>query len=253
MKKITLLLVLCCTAFTAAFAQQDTVRVTSKHINTKQLKQGTRQYLVTISNPKNPKVLSQSLWNRDIRFEQVQGKERMVIRQNWIGTDTLSNRTIESVMEKDFSPVYHTSTSARGVAAFNFYPDKITAADTAKTNPWRKFVMPLAQPTYNWELDMEFFESLPLKSNTVFLINFYHPGSPTVPQNYAYKVTGSEKLPTINNQTIDCWMLRIDYSPENYGIFWVTKKTHEVLKMEEKFNGITRYKVKLGTIAGKYI
>jgi len=252
MKKI-LLLAITLLLYIAAFAQQDTVRVTSKHINTKHLKPGTRQYLVTIQNPKKPKVLSQSLWNRDIRFEQVQGKERMVIRQNWIGTDSLSNRTIESVMEKDFSPVYHTSTSARGVAAFNFYPDKITAADTAKTNPWRKFVMPLAQPTYNWELDMEFFESLPLKSNTVFLINFYHPGSPTVPQYYAYKVTGSEKLPTINNQTIDCWMLRIDYSPENYGIFWVTKKTHEVLKMEEKFNGITRYKVKLGTIAGKYI
>ncbi|MBB6612522.1 hypothetical protein H7F15_15865 [Pontibacter sp. Tf4] len=252
MKKL-LLLMLCGIMFSAAYAQPDTVRVTGKHINTKHLKPGTRQYLVTISNPKNPKVLTQSLWNRDVRFEQVQGRERMVIRQNWIGADTLSNRTIESVMEKDFTPIFHTSTSARGTAAFNFYPDKITAADTARTNPWRNFVMPVPEPTYNWELDLEFFESLPLKPNTVFLINFYHPGSKTGPQYYAYKVTGSEKLPTINNQTIDCWLLRIDYSPENYGIFWITKKSHEVLKMEEKFNGITRYKVKLGTIAGKYI
>jgi hypothetical protein len=253
MKKLVMLLVLCSIMSTSAMAQPDTVRVTSKHINTKHLKPGTRQYLVTISNPKNPGILSQSLWNRDIRFEQVQGKERMVIRQHWIGADTLSNRTIESVMEKDFTPIFHTSTSVRGTAAFNFAPDKITAADTARTNPWRKFVMPTPEPTYNWELDMEFFESLPLKANTVFLINFYHPGSKTGPQAYAYKVTGSEKLPTINNQTIDCWLLRIDYSPENYGIFWVTKKTHEVLKMEEQFNGITRYKVKLGTLAGKYI
>ncbi len=244
---------LCCIMFTTAMAQPDTVRVTSKHINTKYLKPGTRQYLVTISNPKNPKVLTQNLWNRNISFEQVQGKERMVIRQNWIGTDTLSNRTLYSVMEKDFTPVYHTSASARGKGAFNFYPDKIVAADTVQKNAWKGFVMPTTNQTYNWELDMEFFESLLLKANTVFLINFYHPGSKTGPQAYSYKVTGSEKLATINNQTIDCWLLRIDYSPENYGIFWVTKKTHEVLKMEEKFNGITRYKIKLGTLAGKHI
>ncbi|WP_299824051.1 hypothetical protein [uncultured Pontibacter sp.] len=252
MKKLFLLLlaVLLCTF---SYAQTDTVRVSTKGIRIKQVKAGTRQYLVTIQTPQAPNVLRQSLWNRNVSFENYQGKERMVVRQNWIGADTLSNRTILTVCEKDFTPIYQTSTSARGTAAFNFEKGRIVGADSVKSNGFKGFAMPSPEPTFDWELDMEFFESLPLKANTVFLINFYHPGSTTGPQYYAYKVVGSEKLLTVNNATTDCWLLRIDYSSTSHATFWVSKKAHEVLKMEEVFNGTRRNKIKLSTTAGKYI
>ncbi|MFD2247077.1 hypothetical protein [Pontibacter ruber] len=252
MKKI-FLLAITLFLFTAAYAQVDTVRITAKDLKVKQLRPGTRQYLVTVQTPANPKVLRQSLWNRNVSFENFQGKERLVIRQNWIGADTLSNRTIFSVCEKDFTPIYQTSTSARGVAAFNFYTDKITGSDTTKANAFKNFIMASPAPAFDWELDMETFESLPLKANTVYLINFYHPGSKTSPQYYRYKVIGSEKLETINNTKTDCWLLKIDYSNTNYATFWISKRSQEVLKMEEVFDGVKRNKIKLGTVAGKYI
>ncbi|WP_242927447.1 DUF3108 domain-containing protein [Pontibacter vulgaris] len=252
MKKL-FLLALTFLLFTAASAQVDTVRISAKDLKIKQLKPGTRQYLVTIQTPANPKVLRQSLWVRNISFENFKGKERLVIRQNWIGADTLSNRKIFSVCEKDFTPIYQTSTSARGVAAFNFYPDKITGSDTTKANAFKKFNMAAAAPTLDWELDMETFECLPLKDKTVYLVNFYHPGSATSPKYYAYKVIGSEKIQTINNTQTDCWLLKIDYSTTNYATFWISKKTHEVLKMEELFDGVKRNKIKLATTAGNYI
>mgnify|MGYP005754456271 CR=1 FL=1 len=92
-----------------------------------------------------------------------------------------------------------------------------------------------------------------MKENTVYSINFYHPGSRPGPSARLYHVIGSEKIPTPNNSLTDCWKLRIDYGQGNYSVFWVSKKGHEVLKMEEDFNGTIRHKVKLGTNAGKYI
>ncbi|WP_299988174.1 hypothetical protein [uncultured Pontibacter sp.] len=247
MKRIFLLAI--ATLITAyASAQTDTLRVTSKHLKVKQLKPGTRQYLVTVQTPANPKVLRQSLWTRNVSFEEVAGKEKLVIRQNWVGADTLTNRQLYSICEKDFKPVFHTGTSARGTAAFNFEPDRVVGADTVLNNGFKGFSIAAEAATFNWELDMETFESLPLKANTVYLINFYHPGSKTAPQYYSYKVTGSEKLLTVNNTSVDCWMLRIDYSDTNYGTFWISKKTHEVLKMEELFDGVKRFKIKLGTV-----
>ena len=252
MKK-SILLLLCLFVYTLSNAQVDTVRITAKDLKIKQVKPGTRQYLVTIQMPDAPKVLRQTLWNRNVSFETYQGRERMVVRQSWIGPDTLSNRTVFTICEKDFTPLYHTSTSARGTAAFNFEKDKVVGADSVQNNGFKGFAMPAPQPTFDWELDLEFFESLPLKANTVFMINFYHPGSKTGPQYYQYKVTGSEKLATVNNTQTDCWMLRIDYSDANYAIFWISKKSHEVLKMEEEFNGVKRNKIKLSTSVGNYI
>ncbi|MCC9135479.1 hypothetical protein ACFSKU_13785 [Pontibacter silvestris] len=236
-----------------SYAQPDTLAISAKDLKVKQLKPGTRQYLVTVQTPGNPKVLTQSLWNRKVSYQTIDGKERLVIRQNWIGTDTLSHRAVYSICKKNFVPIYHTSTIYRGTLAYNFYADRVEGTDTTVNNAAKGFKVALQEATFNWELDLEFFESLPLKANTVYKINFYHPGSKAGPKDYLYEVTGSEKLTTINNTSVECWQLKIDYGSSNYAIFWIAKKTHEVLKMEERFNSVKRYKVKLGTNAGTYI
>jgi hypothetical protein len=106
--------------------------------------------------------------------------------------------------------------------------------------------MPITEPSFNWELDLETFPLLPLKEGKTFVINFYHPGSKGGPAWYNYSVTGSEKITTVNGQGIDCFKLYTEYA-NNRGnsTWWLSKKTHEVLKMEEHFGPVTRYKLRL--------
>ncbi|TPE44365.1 DUF3108 domain-containing protein [Pontibacter mangrovi] len=236
-----------------AMAAPDTLYVKPSDLRMHQLKSGLRQYMVTIQKPDKPHVLSQSLWNRDVRFEKHEGQEQLVIRQNWVGTDSTANRQVFSICREDFTPVYHTSTSFRGTAAFEFRQGQVVGSDTTANNAFKGFQVPSEEQAFNWELDLEFFEVLPLKANTVYSINFYHPGSRPGPGHKLYEVVGSEKIPTSNNRQTDCWKLRIDYGDNNYSMFWISKKQHEVLKMEERFNGNIRHKVKLSTVAGKYI
>jgi hypothetical protein len=49
----------------------------------------------------------------------------------------------------------------------------------------------------------------------------------------------------------DCWKLEINYDKtgSNSATFYISKKTHDVLKMEERFGKSKRYKVKLGVPA----
>ncbi|MCX2741661.1 DUF3108 domain-containing protein [Pontibacter anaerobius] len=249
MKK-SLLLVGACLWYGLANATPDTLHIKAANLRMHQLKPGLRQYMVTIRKPDKPDVLSQSLWNRDVRLEKYKGKERLVIRQNWVGADSTTNRRIFSICESDFTPVYHTSTSFRGTAAFEFRQGQVVGSDTTQNNAFKGFKVESPEQAFNWELDLEFFETLPLKTNTVYSINFYHPGSRPGPAEKLYEVIGSEKIPTPGNTQTDCWKLRTDYGNGNYAIFWISKKGHEVLKMEEEFNGAIRHKVKLSTSAG---
>jgi hypothetical protein len=107
------------------------------------------------------------------------------------------------------------------------------------------FEKALTEYTLNWHLDLEVFPTLPYKDNTTFMINFYDPGSPA-PKYQAYTVVGSGVLPGYDNQKIDCWLLKRGSLPVNQEIFWISKKTKEVLKLEQEFNGRFRYKIKLG-------
>ncbi len=136
-----------------------------------------------------------------------------------------------------------------GVEAFDFYPDKIVGSDTVTNNTKKGFSLKLGKPTLNWELDIETFGLLPLANNKTFAINFYHPGSKSAePAAYQYKVIGEETLKGIDGSTIPCWKIKIDYSrfaPDSWAVFYIGKKSKEMVKMEEQFGAGVRYKVKL--------
>jgi hypothetical protein len=42
-----------------------------------------------------------------------------------------------------------------------------------------------------------------------------------------------------------CWLLSHE-GTNNKEVFWISKKTNEVLKLEQEFGGRYRYKIKLG-------
>ena len=242
----------------AASAQQvDTIRLKDKRLNTATLKPGMRQYLVYFQSPKSPKALRYWLWMRNTQVETRNGQKVFVTNQNWYGGDTISYRTVYSVNRaSDFLPIYHSETTNGKNRSYNWYADKIMGADTVKAqNMHKDFKMEFDAPNFNWNLDVETFEMLPLAAGKTFAINFYDAGQGK-PAYTLYKVSGSEVIDIYDNHKVDCWKLltESDFNGQHATqTFWITKKGHEFIKEEDSFGGSYRYKVKLPATAYNFM
>mgnify|MGYP001552575178 CR=1 FL=1 len=247
MKRI-IIITICCFIGLSAYAQTDTIRLQDKRLNVSNLKPGLNQYLVYFQNPKNKQTLRFWFWLRNIQLESRDGQKVFAITQHWYGSYSAAYRSIYSLNSaEDFAPVY-ISLNIKGVTkAYNWSKTKITGADSVANNAHKDFSLDFKTPNFNWDLDIETFEMLPLAANKTFVINFYDAGlSP--PEYITYKVTGSEVLATLDNQKIDCWKLFTEGangSTHYTQTFWISKKNHEFLKEEDQFNGMYRYKIKM--------
>jgi len=232
----------------AQTAPADTVRPGHSPLQTGWLKPGLRQYLVYFQDPKQSKTLRFWYWMRDIEMENRGGTRCFTISQQWLGADTTAYRSVYSVnAAADFAPVYHRETVAGKIGAYNWNAGGVTGADSVEGNARKAFNLAFTEPNYNWNLDIETFEMLPLAKGKSFWINFYDAGLDP-PAYYLYTVTGSEELALMNGDRVDCWKLA--HEGENKGmkyteIFWISKKGHEFLKEEDSFNGMYRYKIKM--------
>ena len=231
-------------------AQTDTIRLKDQRLNTSVLKPGLNQYLVYFQNPKKSRSLNFSFWMRNVQLENRNGEKVFTITQHWYGSDTAGYgyRTVYSINKAvDFSPIYHSETINNKTKAYNWGADKITGADSVAQNQQKVFVLDFKTPNFNWNLDIETFEMLPLAEGKTFAINFYDAGLDP-PAYVNYKVTGSELIETLNNEKTDCWKLTTegDYKGTKYSeTYWISKKSHEFLKEEDAFNGTYRYKIKM--------
>src|SRR6185312_3603347 len=193
MKKFLLLTISCITGL-SVMAQVDTIRMSDKRLNTSALKPGLNQYLVYFQNPKTPKSLRFWFWLRDIKTGERDGQKVFTITQHWYSADSATYRYIYSVnRQSDFAPVYHIETIGAKTKAYNWGADKITGADSIGQNLQKGFSLDFKLPNFNWNLDIETFEMLPLANGKTFAINFYDAGlSP--PEWVNYKVIGSEVI-----------------------------------------------------------
>lgn len=243
-------LVICCAVYLSANAQTDTIRLKDKRLLTAVLKPGLKQYLVYFQNPKKDRNLNFSFWMRDIRLQNRGGEKVFTITQHWYGSDTSGRgyRYIYSVNRADnFAPIYHAEAIGAKTSAYNWNNDKITGADSVAANQRKGFSLDFKLPNFNWNLDIETFEMLPLAAGKTFAINFYDAGLDP-PAYVNYSVTGSETITTLNNEKVDCWVLTTkgDYKGTKYSeTYWISKKAHEFLKEEDSFNGMYRYKIKM--------
>ncbi|MBI3219270.1 MAG: hypothetical protein HYZ44_07140 [Bacteroidetes bacterium] len=242
MNLIRINLILLFTVSLEAYAQVDTLRSIPEKWITQSLRQETAQYLVFFQNKKKPKQAGTFIWSRQLKVKN----NTIEVEQKWYSSDSTSYRYVYSLVDrKTFLPIYHKTIMQRsGIEAFDFTEQKIKGSDSVANNTKATFEL-AASKTLNWELDLETFSLLDLKPGKRFAINFYHPGGRTGPAFYEYKVTGDEKVHTYEDKVVDCWKLRIDYSDKYYAIFYISKKSKEVIKMEEDFGAGVRYKVKL--------
>jgi len=232
----------------AAHAQVDTIRLSDKRLSTSFLKPGLNQYLVYYQIFKKPKTLIFSIWLRDVEIAKRNGEKVFTIDQHWYGDDTSTYYKIYSVNRAaDFAPIFHSETELDTTSAYNWYSDKIVGADTIPNNPQKNFSLRFNSANFNWNLDIETFEMLPLAADKVFAINFYDAGLDP-PQYVIYKVIGSEILTIMANQKVDCWKLRTEGDKKGHHFtetYWVSKDSHEFLKEEDSYATGYRYKIKM--------
>ena len=220
-------------------------------LNKSNYKEGARQYLVYFKDKGSDAAKWLSLWTRSTDFVERDGQTLVEIKQVWRSDDPRFQRELYSLNRvEDFSPVFHmTKHGAEDViSAYNFSDVNITGASDVEGNAKADFQIGKQPNTLNWELDMETFALLPLAKGKVFHINFYHPGSSTPPKAYDYKVIGEDVLSDFTGRDIKTWMLKINYSDTDNAIFWIDQKNGEMVKMEEVFGEMLRYKVRLGVL-----
>jgi hypothetical protein len=241
--------------FSFASFSQDTVWVDAAKVDTKFLKEGSNRYLVYFKMNKDGARSRPQFWTRNVSFENYNGKEAIVVKQEWEDRDSVVHTVTSVCDKKTFAPLYHQSWwKSRGTGEYDFVNKtakvnnvSITEKDTTKSkkNVWDAFQKAINQYSLNWHLDLEVFPLIPYKAHTTYMIPFYEPGY-LAPKFESYTVTGSGELTGYDNQKVDCWLLM--HESKGYKeVFWISKKTHEVLKLENEIGKDRwRYKVKLG-------
>ncbi len=251
-----ILILLLFVSFLSNAQNRDTLQITPEHINTKVLKEGTNRYLVYFKMGKTATRTQTQFWTRKIERSMQNETQVITITQEWEDKDSIMH-TVNSVCEAaTMKPLTHEFWwKKRAKAKIDFESKTVvyngsplTAADTAKQRRviWAAFASTKDNYFLNWHLDMEVFPTLPYKNGTTFIIPFYDPGTSAPFEKAAYTVTGSAVLLGYDDQKIDCWLLSHE-SQGNKELYWISKKTKEVLKLEQEVSGrFYRYKVKLG-------
>lgn len=265
-KKIVFLSTLLLIAYPVFAQRNDTVYITSQDINTKVLREGTHRYLVYAKMKTDSVRMLTQFWTRTIKRTDYNGTAAIEIAQEWEDKDSIMHITKSFCDAKTMQPLYHktwwklqATRNAVGKTVTETTVDflnktvehngnRLSDADTAKQAKaiWAAYKSSIDKYYLNWHLDLEIFPLLPYKNGVTFIIPYYDPGTSSNYQKVAYTVTGSAELIGFNDQKIDCWLL-VHEDKGDKEIFWISKKTKEVLKLEQELNGrLYRYKIKLG-------
>jgi hypothetical protein len=226
--------------------QSQTVAINTKNnkLNISQLNYDKSTYVVYFQDKPNTPKYNIEIWDREVN----QNSDN-TFNIKWLRQAPKSITEYDIKVDDNFKPISEATVSnstgkqQRKEVRKYFVFDKnsmYTHQDTIKHNQSPYSIQNTAL-AFNWELDLETLSMLPLEDYTQFDINFYHPGSETEPKYYTYKKVGEEKV-SINNQSFNCWILKIDHNEKQWSEFWIDQKNHKVLQMRDYFYGKYRYK-----------
>jgi hypothetical protein len=210
------------------------------------VKEGTHRYLrfMKMGEASTPA----DIWTRSVSFEEREGKRLLRIRQRWDGVaPTPSVRLIDSWFDAGtFRPRTHERVTEREgkrvVEGFAFAPGRITGMPELAENTQKELSVESAEPSFNFEADIEFLQALPLAPGYEARVNFYHPGGPTPPQRYTFKVSGSATIAGPAGP-VDCWVVTTDYNrPGSVATFWFAKGSQLMVRQEARMGEQTLVK-----------
>ena len=245
---------------------KDTVVISNKNINRTFLREGTHRYLVYFKMQKDSVRIQTQFWTRTLKKIEYAGRPAIEVVQTWEDKDSIMHKVRSISDATTMQPLYHTTwwkiAASRNAATKSISETTVdflnnivehdgrllSESDTGNRVKaiWSGYTSSNNKYFLNWHLDLESLSLLPYKQGVTFLIPFYDPGTGSGFQEVPYTVSGSGELTGFNDQRIDCWLL-VHESKGNKEVFWISKKTQEVLKLEQEINGrIYRYKIKLG-------
>lgn len=246
--------------------KKDTIQITAASLNSKILTEGTHRYLVYFKMKKDSVRTQTQFWTRTIKRVDYNGIPAIKITQEWEDKDSIMHIAKSISDAKTMQPLFHqswwkvqmsanASAKTERATTVDFVSDKVehngtllNATDTNKQTKaiWTGYKSSQDKFFLNWHLDLEIFPLLPYKNGVTFMVPFYDPGTASGFQQVAYTVIGAAELIGFDDQKIDCWLL-VHESKGNKETFWISKKTKEVLKLEQEIGGrFYRYKIKLG-------
>lgn len=229
------------------FAQKDTILVDAKNLKINNLRFGNSTYLIYTKKGKDHPAQNQTLVQMSVSKENHNGKGAVAIKQTWFEKDTVSHTAYSLLNANDLSTIQHNYWWKRTGQNIDLDFEKKTAklegkfSDTQKEKFMKDFNIASESGYFlNWHADLALFPLFPFKENAVFKVKFHDPGIQK-PSTEVYKVMKSEAV-----EGIDCWVLEYTL-PRNMGYqrFWIAKKAKEVIKEEDSFNGMLRFKLKM--------
>ncbi|WP_313101692.1 hypothetical protein [Epilithonimonas sp.] len=241
-----------------SFTQKsDTVYISPKNIKVENLKEGKSVYLVYYREHREATRTMTQFWTREVKVKTENGKKIIEVYQSWEDKDSIIHTAKSLCDAQTFKPLFHESWwNVRGktsTSVYNYETKQVTIDGNDAVNDTSVkgkqliagFLKVADMYHLNWHLDLEAFSTLPLSLHKTYGIPFYETGYKE-PENNFYTVSGEDQLKGYDNQPIACWVLT-HKKPGNKEKFWISKKTKDVLKLEQEVNGkMYRYKIKLG-------
>ena len=170
---------------------------------------------------------------KEIRFESEGTAPRMRVIQRWDGPK--QSRRLDSLVERDtLRPLTHqrdiTQDGKLKREGFRFLPGEVVGLEGLSDNSRAGFAIATPQPPFNFEIDFETLQALPLRRDAEFAINFYHAGGGP-PKTYIFKVAGEETI-TFAGKPLGCWVVTTDYGRPNDppSRFWIAKESQTVVR-----------------------
>lgn len=245
MKKILLATFLIIGYSNLCKAQVDTIHAANNKLQLQNLKIGTSNYLVYITDTALTKRTNGDIWQRKTSFKNLNGKKMVQFDWSWMRNDTLYAAITNICDAQTLAPIYrHGNYKGKGIIAYDFVSGFMVPTDSVQNNlAVKKGKVALSIPVISWELDLETYALLPIKKiGQKFDISFFDPNEKT-PSYHRYEVVGKEDLVLNDDVKVKCWLLKINYTADSYAIFWLAEKSKQVIKMKEYFKG--QYRVKL--------
>ncbi len=223
-------------AVAPAWAAEDILTVGRVLPRFDRLTPGVKLYL-RYTVDKDGKRSTLDIWRREVRFETRDGRRQFEIAQRWdsVGTPAYTSLQDSWFDAGDFRPLTHTREVTRDGKtvrrSYRYLPDYIVT-DPVPGGETPADV-PSPEPAYNFETDMELFQTLPLARGYEANINFYDPGRDP-PRRYRFKVAGEDRIRGADGRFIETWLVTADYNDPSRPPtrFWFAKSTQVMLREE---------------------
>lgn len=216
---------------------------------------GVRRYLRYAINDGHRSALD--IWTRRVEMVEVDGREVLRMSMDWDRPSQPDKPGARTTQIADFDPVTLAPLNhfRRAVVdgkeqsiLYRYDPGQVVPI--AQDSSVDVTPVPMPEPSYNFEYDMELFQTLDWPAQTVIDLFFYDPGR-SPPASYRFGVIGEDQWIGPDGTPIDCWIVTSNYNAGEFNKrMWIAKSTQITVHEEVNWRGATYIKTLIGSEYG---